>query len=217
MKPTLLNLSIIFFAFTTYFPLAFTQDGEEVKDINGNLIFPGGRYYIKPAIFGAPGGGVKLGTTQNSTCPVSVLQDYSEVISGKPVKFTIQGTSTGIILTWNTQLDIAFEEKAPECAESSKWVVVIGNFSSDGYVGSIGIGGLKNHQGKQIRNGSFSIEKSGLGYKFVFCPKYNPPQPAVCLDVGRFDQENGRLLIVSTRTPFEVVFVDADATDQSSI
>lgn len=75
MKHVLFTLSLILFIFQ----LASTQDVEQVKDTNGNPIFPSGRFYIKPSIFGAAGGGLKLGEKNNSTCPLIVLQDYSEL------------------------------------------------------------------------------------------------------------------------------------------
>ncbi|TKY45027.1 Kunitz-type trypsin inhibitor 2 protein [Spatholobus suberectus] len=134
MKPEiLLTFTFLLFAFTTNLPLAFSQGAEQVLDTNGNPIFPAGRYYILPAIFGAAGGGVKLGETGNSTCPVTVLQDFSEIANGGAVKFTIPGTSPGIIFT-GIPLDIAFEEK-PDCAKSSKWVVVVDDFPGE-WVGS---------------------------------------------------------------------------------
>ncbi|XP_061351734.1 kunitz-type trypsin inhibitor-like 1 protein [Gastrolobium bilobum] len=203
MKPASLTLFFFLFALITNLPLAFSQ-AEQVTDTNGNPIFPSGRFYILPAIFGAAGGGVRLGQTGNSNCSVTVLQDYSEVINGLPVKFSIPGVSTGIIFT-GTPLDIAFEEK-PECAESSKWVVVVDDFPREW----VGIGGVEDHLGKQILNGTFNIQKYDLGYKLVFCPTITD----VCSDIGRYDDENGRRLILITDDddPFQIVFLDADGT-----
>ncbi|RDX78593.1 Kunitz-type trypsin inhibitor-like 2 protein, partial [Mucuna pruriens] len=180
MKPALFfTLLFLFLAFTTNLPLALSQGVEQVLDTNGNPIFPAGRYFILPAIFGAAGGGVRLGETDNSTCPVTVLQDYSEVVRGDAVKFTIPGISPGIIFT-GTQLDIAFEEN-PECATSTKWVVVVDDFPGEW----VGIGGAGNHPGKQIIT-------------------------------GRYDDEKGRRLILTNGDPYQVVFVDADATGRST-
>lgn len=95
-----LTLSFIpLFALITNLPLVFSNNVEQVLDTNGNPIFPGGTYYIMPAMFGPPGGGLKLSKTGNSDCPVTVLQDYSEVFHGLPVKFNIPGISPGIIFT----------------------------------------------------------------------------------------------------------------------
>ncbi|XP_061351737.1 kunitz-type trypsin inhibitor-like 2 protein [Gastrolobium bilobum] len=213
MKPALLTLSFFLFALITNLPLAFSsQVVEQVLDTNGKPIFPGGKYYILPAIFGAAGGGVRLGKTGNSKCPVTVLQDYSEVINGLPVKFSIPGISPGIIFT-GTPLDIAFEKK-PNCAESSKWLVVIDDFPREW----VGIGGFEDHPGKQILHGTFHIQKYGFGYKLVFCPKNTAP-PGLCFDIGRYNDEKGRRLILITddNDPFQVVFVDADDTGLSSV
>ncbi|MCI72517.1 kunitz-type trypsin inhibitor-like 2 protein, partial [Trifolium medium] len=52
-----LTLSFLLFVFITNLSLAFSNDDvEQVLDINGNAIFPGGEYYILPALRG-PGGG----------------------------------------------------------------------------------------------------------------------------------------------------------------
>lgn len=96
MKPTLL-LSLSFLPLFAL--LALSEDVEQVVDISGNPIFPGGTYYIMPSTWGAAGGGLKLGRTGNSNCPVTVLQDYSEIFRGTPVKFSIPGISPGIIFT----------------------------------------------------------------------------------------------------------------------
>ncbi|RDY09568.1 Kunitz-type trypsin inhibitor-like 2 protein, partial [Mucuna pruriens] len=210
MKPVLLlTLSFLpLFAFLTNLPLAFSDDVEQVLDIKGNPIFPGGTYYIVPAIRGPPGGGVRLGKTGNSKCPVTVLQDYSELVNGLPVKFTIPGISPGIIFT-GTTLEIEFAEK-PWCAESSKWVVFVDNEIQKACVG---IGGPQGHPGQQTFGGTFHIQKYGFGYKLVFCITGSP----TCLDIGKFDAqrgEGGRRLNLTEHEPFEVVFIEASDFDE---
>ncbi|KAJ1417270.1 Proteinase inhibitor I3, Kunitz legume [Sesbania bispinosa] len=213
MKPTfLLTLSFLLFAFTTDLPLAFSQEGiEQVKDVAGNPIFPGGRFYIVSAIRGAGGGGVTLGQTRDSTCPVAVVQEPIDIWRGMPVKFKIPGISPGIIFTNITDLDIVFEEK-PECAESSKWVVVAERdeiFPQQW----VGIGGAGDHPGKNIISGRFNIQRYGdRAYKLVFCST-----SGVCSNIGRFIRGNERRLILTNDSAFRVVFVDADAVDESSI
>ncbi|XP_061351745.1 kunitz-type trypsin inhibitor-like 2 protein [Gastrolobium bilobum] len=211
MKPALLTLSFFLFALMTNLPLVFSQVVEQVLDSNGKPIFPGGKYYILPVIIGS--GGVRLDKTGNSKCPVTVLQDYSPFIKGLPVKFSIPGISPGIIFT-GTPLDITFEKK-PKCAESSKWVVVVDDFPREW----VGIGGLEDHRGKQILNGTFNIQKyDKRSYKLVFCPRITAP-PGLCFNIGRYNDENGRRLILITddNDPFQVVFEDADGTGLSSV
>ncbi|KAK7270775.1 hypothetical protein RJT34_26186 [Clitoria ternatea] len=211
---TLLTVSFFLFSFITNLPLIFSKGAEQVLDTNGNPIFPGSRVYIMPAIFGAAGGGVRLGQTGNSTCPVTVLQDYSEVVTGLSVKFTILAdVSTGIIFT-GTELEIEFEEK-PACASSSKWVVVVDDFPGGAWVG---IGGDEDHQGKQVLSGGrFNIQKYDVAYKIVFCPEVTAP-PGLCYDIGRRDNnENGRRLVLTNGDPYQVVFVDADATGTTTV
>ena len=212
MKPTFLTLSLLLFVLTTYFSLSFAQPSEQVFDRNGNPMFPGGKFYIMPAIFGAAGGGLRLGKTGNSKCPLTVLQDYSEVVNGLPVKFTRLVGGIDIIST-NTPLDIAFTTK-PECAESSKWVLV------DEYSKLTGpwvsIGGTEDIKGKDILNGVFQIQKHGFGYKLVFCPEITAP-PGACYDIGRRNDVTGRRLILAENDPFEIVFVDATGNGSSVV
>ncbi|CAJ1952471.1 unnamed protein product [Sphenostylis stenocarpa] len=209
MKPTLV-LALTFLpllAFLTNLPSAFSGDVEQVVDVNGDPIFPGLKYYIIPAIRGPPGGGLKLAQTGNSKCPLTVLQDYSEVFRGFPVRFTIPGVSPGIIFT-GTPLEIEFVE-SPWCAESSKWVVFVDETIQKGCVG---IGGAEGHPGQQVYGGKFHIEKYKFGYKLVFC--INGAQ--ACLDIGRFDAKNGedgRRLNLTEHEAFDIVFVEASQVD----
>ncbi|XP_015966026.1 kunitz-type trypsin inhibitor-like 2 protein [Arachis duranensis] len=195
MKSALVPL-FLFFAF----PLAFAQ---QVLDSNGNPIFPGREYYILPAIFGPPGGGVKLATTGNSKCPVTVLQDYSEVVNGISVKFTIPGVST-LEIYEGTPLEIEFTKK-PKCADSSKWIIFVDNEIAKACVG---IGGPEDHPGQQTFPGTFSIKKYKFGYKLVFCVAGSP----TCLDIGRFDNgEGGRRLNLTEGEAFDIVFVESSS------
>ena len=212
MKPTFSTLSFVLFALTTYFSLSLTQASEQVFDTNGNPIFPGGKFYILPAIFGAAGGGLRLGETKNSKCPLTVLQDYSEVVNGLPVKFSRIGAGIDIIST-NTPLDIAFTTK-PKCAESSKWVLVDDYNKLTGPW--VGIGGTEDNEGKHIIDGFFQIQKHGFGYKLVFCPSITAP-PGACYDIGRHNDFTGRLLVLANNDPYEVVFVDASENGRSLV
>lgn len=99
-----LILSFFLFAFITKLPLAFSDDVEQVVDVNGEPIFPGGKYYIRPLVRGPPGGGLFLSKTGDLKCPVTVLQSYREVENGIPVKFSIPGISPGIIFTGTSLL-----------------------------------------------------------------------------------------------------------------
>jgi len=95
MKRTLV-VAFSFLAFLTNLPSGFSDDA--VFDISGNPVVTDRRYYILPAIRGPQGGGLKLAKTGNSQCPLTVLQDYSEVFRGSPVKFTV-AEPTPLILT----------------------------------------------------------------------------------------------------------------------
>nr|P81726.1 RecName: Full=Subtilisin inhibitor CLSI-II; Contains: RecName: Full=Subtilisin inhibitor CLSI-III [Canavalia lineata] len=183
------------------------NDVDVVMDASSKPIFPGGEYYIMPAIWGPPGGGVRLAKTRNSDCPVTVLQDYGEVIFGQPVKFTLPGRGSGLIIT-NTPVEEFI--KKPECASSSKWSVFVDDEIEKACVG---IGGHEDHPGEQVFSGTFTIQKSRTpynSYKLVFCES----DSSTCSDIGRYDNnEGGRRLILTHHNPFQVVFMDASTFD----
>jgi hypothetical protein len=80
-------------------------------DINGNPIFPRGKYYILPTIRGLVDGVLRLGKSSDLECEAIVKQDYIEVINVLLVKFNIPGISPGIIFI-GTQIETEFTKKA---------------------------------------------------------------------------------------------------------
>lgn len=209
-----LTFSFLIFVFITNFSLTFSINFvEQVLDVNGNPIFPGGKYYILPAIRGPAGGGLRLAKTGNSECDVTVLQDYHEVINGVPVKFSIPGISPGIIFT-GTSIEIEFT-KRPNCAESSKWLIFVDDVIQKACVG---IGGPENYPDFKTLSGTFNIEKheSEFGYRLGYCVKDSP----TCLDIGRSDgneDEGGSRLNLTHQIAYAVVFVDADSYEAGVI
>ena len=201
MKPSPLTLFFLLFAF----PIAFSNDAQPVVDIYGDPVLPGGKYHIMPPFWGGAGGGVRLGKTGNSKCPVTVLQDYSDLVSGISVNFSIPGVSTGGEIYTGTPLEIAFTEK-PKCAQSSKWEVFIDSGIQKSYVG---IGEHQDHPGEQTLYGIFNIQNHLNGYKFVFCAIGLPS----CFDIGRFDNraDGGRRLVLTNNDPFNIVFIESSS------
>jgi hypothetical protein len=209
MNPTLLTtLSFLIFALTTYFPLAFT---ENVYDTDEYPLAPGENYYIlQTNTSGQEGGGLMLG--KNSlfeTCPLTVYQQFCEDDDdGLPVRFKV--TNGGDVISEESNLEIEFVNKnLPECAQSSKWLVVEDLSFTRRW---ITIGAL---EGYEIFNGVFKIKKQGLGYKlivFIF-EEY---------DIKRLNGVNGRRFIVTNSKlkqyhPFEVKFVNANRHGGRSI
>nr|1R8N_A Chain A, Kunitz trypsin inhibitor [Delonix regia] len=175
------------------------SDAEKVYDIEGYPVFLGSEYYIVSAIIGAGGGGVRPGRTRGSMCPMSIIQEQSDLQMGLPVRFSSPEEKQGKIYT-DTELEIEFVEK-PDCAESSKWVIV-----KDSGEARVAIGGSEDHPQGELVRGFFKIEKLGsLAYKLVFCPKSDSGS---CSDIG-INYEGRRSLVLksSDDVPFRVVFV----------
>lgn len=205
MKPTLVTtLCFLLFSFITCFPLPFTQAAIIVKDIYGNPVVPSGRYYIWPDYL-ISGGEFRLGKTGNSTCPLTVLQDYSNLGRGLPVKFTPQNQpSSDDPITLGLRIDIAFENK-PDCAKSSKWLVVEAkNEFPTPWLAIDGTG--KN----AYDNGWFElIGYKRTGYLIYFCHKLSSTQ-GECRYISRKNDKNGMRLVFEDGDYLAAVFVNVD-------
>jgi hypothetical protein len=210
MNPTLTTtLSFLIFALTTFFPLAFT---ENVYDTDGYPLAPGENYYIlQTNTSGQEGGGFMLGKYDlRETCPLTVFQQFCEDDDdGLSVRFKV--TNGGDVISEESNLEIEFVNKnLPECAQSSKWLVVEDISFTRRW---ITIGAL---EGYEIFNGVFKIKKQGLGYKLVFVFQLEQ------YDIKRFNGVNGRRFIVTDSKfkmyhPFEVKFVNANRHGGRSI
>ena len=177
MKPAILALSFLLFAF----PLAFSNDFRQtVLDVDGNPVVPGSEYFILTNLIGQKYRGVvTLRITGNSTCPATV-EVYFGLYASIPVKFTPAGVNTSEIFT-NTQLEIKFP-KDRVCVESPKWVVVVDSDMQQTYVG---IGGPEDHPGQQTYSGTFKIlTSSNDKYGLAFCKPIIDDEPSVCWNIS---------------------------------
>ncbi|CAJ2666911.1 unnamed protein product [Trifolium pratense] len=192
MKPTLLTtLSLILFALTTHFPLSFTQESVPVLDTDGNPLIPGAKYYILPTTPGLEeGGGLRLGITKGQKCPITIIQDFSETFLGLPVKFNVKDGEDTILEDYS-RIDIEFNTK-PECAHSSKWVLVENNTYRTAWICIGSIEDIKDSNGNVI-NGVFSIMKECSGfYKLV----YRSSALGGFTDIKSYDDITGRRLVI---------------------
>jgi hypothetical protein len=213
MKPTLVTtLCFLLFALTTNFPIAFTQDAEQVKDTDGNPVVSHGEYYIYPAS-GTTGGGLKLGMPGNQDCPLTaVFEDtFPEAERSKGTRmevfdyYDLEYNAVMSVGTQPAEFEVVVDNSQTQCTESNKWVMV----NEIGQLPYVGIKGINDN--RTIINGWFIIQKHGSGYKLQFCPISQ-----VCVDIGRkkFDGEDVWRLVLNTlniEDIFEFVFVRATA------
>ncbi|KAI4352001.1 hypothetical protein L6164_006294 [Bauhinia variegata] len=198
---TALSTLLFFLLYAFTIKLSFTS-AEPVLDVNGDLLLPSNQYYVLPLIW-ALGGGLRPGKIHDSTCPVGVVQDFSELSDGVPLGFS-PVPDIGIVPA-NTPLSIAFAE-APRCAESGTWIVVKEDLR-EGL--SLGIGGPRDHPNHEIVRGHFTIHRDGMGYRINFLPSTGG---ATSGHVGRiFDQFGKRRLVVTDKDPYLVVFKKASS------
>ncbi|WJX66735.1 hypothetical protein P8452_51265 [Trifolium repens] len=195
MKPTLIlsTLSFLLFALTTHFPLSFTQD-ISVKDTDGDPLVPGTKYYIFPTTPGREGGGgLRVGLTTGQKCPITVIQDFSVNFRGLPVKFNVKDGEKTILEDYS-KIDIEFDTK-PECAHSSKWVLVENLKYRTAWISIGSIEDVKASNANVI-DGVFYIKNQWIGYKFVYMLVYWSPALGGFSVINSYDDIDGRRLVI---------------------
>jgi len=103
-----------------------------------------------------------------------------------------------------TRIVIKVIDTPPPCAASPDWLVYLDPETNKA---GLGIGGPEGHPGQTIFNGTFHIEESDHGYRFVFCVD----GLQACSDVGLLDPrkgEDGRRLNLTRTEPFEFEFIE---------
>ncbi|RDX66531.1 Kunitz-type trypsin inhibitor-like 1 protein, partial [Mucuna pruriens] len=213
MKGVLVLTLSFLLGFLSNLPLGFSDDGL-VRDTNGNTVAESRKYYIKPGNENpAPrGGGIRLALTENTDCPVTVFQAYSEAVRGIPVYFHVPYPVIPGRVHTEAMLLIEFTKK-PKCVSAP---YTFWSFFEDKTMGKayLGIGGPDDHPGDKRRIGRFYIKKHGSGYKLIFCDAGTDN----CSYVGRYDDvENGIRLVLTPDQPFQFVIVDASSNSHGTI
>ncbi|XP_054785962.1 kunitz-type serine protease inhibitor DrTI-like [Prosopis cineraria] len=205
MKPAATSLIttlsfLLWLSFTTTKPLTSQASAsEQVLDINGDPIFPGREYYFVSATWGPLCGGPKPERTgDSSSCSYSVILERFDVMLGEPIRVRVPGISTGTISVGSFNAEIEFVKEPTGCADSSKLV----------------IGGSKDHPQWSLVNGAFKIDQmGGLGYKLVFCTRFNFQASNSCYGVGIKYQDGKKHLVLKEtedESPFRVLFMKKD-------
>ncbi|KAJ7975433.1 Kunitz trypsin inhibitor [Quillaja saponaria] len=199
-SPLLLALSgfIILLSFISAKP--FLASAELVLDAYGEPLQWSNNYYVSPHIWGPTGGGLSLGTLNNS-CPHYVIQEKSEVQRGLPIKFS-PVFSRFIFVTTNTPLTIQTINET-ECIESLVWKLV--KESTGLWLVSTNGTASPGPEGIASR---FVIERIGTSfpaYKIVFCL---PTIPTSCKGLGRYFSKDGERYLAwgDEIEPFPIVF-----------
>lgn len=189
------NLSLLLWLFTSTTILAQSEN-EQVLDRKGNPLERGKEYYIKPAI--TDSGGRFTLINRNSSCPLYVGQENTDLGKGLPVIFTPFAKEDKVVKV-ERDFKVKFSGSST-CVESTEWKV----------------GDRDSKSGRRFiitgtdRYNYFRITKTQFGgiYNIEFCP-------SVC-DICRFEcgtlgglRENGKILSALGDNKLPVEFIKA--------
>ncbi|KAL8041717.1 hypothetical protein ABFX02_09G002100 [Erythranthe guttata] len=210
MKTTATHLSLCFILFSIHtIPLlsSAAEAPPPVLDIAGKELRAGVNYYILPVIRGR-GGGLSLASTGNNTCPLSVVQEQSELKKGLPLTFHPVDPKKGVVRL-STDHNIKFSASTI-CVQSTVW-----RLDNDESTGKyfVNTGGVEGNPGSGSISNWFKIEAYGSGdYKLLFCPTVCNFCKVICRDVGIVVQDGKRrlgLTLTDDVTPFPIMFKKA--------
>ncbi|KAL8543448.1 hypothetical protein ACS0TY_004113 [Phlomoides rotata] len=166
--------------------LVFSQQSTPVLDVDGNQLQTNTKYYIFSR--GGGGGGLALSIRDRRIpCPPNVVQENDASSKGLSLEiFPVDKKQPRI----STQSDLNFVLiGATTCVQSTVWKLGIPDpFTRQRYVRS---GGVLGRPGAETVGNWFKMERSGEGYKIVYCPSVCSSCKVDCGEVGLF-VENGQ-------------------------
>lgn len=184
-------------------PAPAEPDSDLVLDTSGKPLRIRFTYYILPVSHGS-GGGLELTNTNNTKCPLDVVQSSDDTPGIPATFFPFNLNKDGVPVL--TDLNIMFPNRYTTCPESPVWK--LDHYSptepSD-KVYFITTGGVVGNPAPETLRNWFKIKKFGDGYKFVHCPSVCSFCDIVCKDVGIIVQ-NGKRRVALTDVPYNVVF-----------
>lgn len=173
----------------------------QLRDLDGNLVRSGTKYYILPVIRGM-GGGLIPASTRNESCPLDVVQANQEVNNGMPLTFTPVNPKKGVIRE-STDLNIIFSA-ASTCIQSNVWMLE--EYDGQLIVTSHGVAG---NPGQETISNWFKIEKYEDHYKLMFCPTVCDICKPVCGNIGVVIAKNGSRRLAISEVPLKIMFKKA--------
>ncbi|KAL2485355.1 Kunitz family trypsin and protease inhibitor protein [Abeliophyllum distichum] len=209
-----MNTKSLFLPFFLLFILPNSLLGEvskpppdPVRDTFGKLVRTKFAYYILPLSY-LSGGGFDLINTNNSTCPLDIVQSGYDTL-GIPVAFFPVNLKKSVIRVF-TDLNIMFPNKYTVCPETPVWKLdhyypkdLLDPDYRDYFITT---GGVVGNPGPETLANWFKIQKFEDGYKLLHCPNVCTNYcDVVCKDVGIYAQ-NGHTRLALTNVPFKVVF-----------
>ncbi|KAF5726104.1 hypothetical protein HS088_TW23G00845 [Tripterygium wilfordii] len=202
MKATFLILFFLVIAFVIKPLPAAADDPEPVLDKDSEQVKAGLDYYILPK---DPklGGGFTLASIENTSCPLDVIQERDDALSGYPVRFSTVNSDNGVVYI-SADLNIKFSRVKTACVSSPVWKVDRYNASEGPYF--VSVGGVEKNPGPDTVANWFKIEKFNDDYKLVFCPNVcNSSCNIPCRSFGMY-KNNGIRRLALSRRPVKFIF-----------
>ncbi|KAD5316769.1 hypothetical protein R6Q59_031932 [Mikania micrantha] len=165
----------------------FSSDSasDPVLDAFGKNLHAGVKYYALPAAGYGEYGGLVL-KTGNRSCPAEVAQSRGDD-NGLPLTFTPVNPKKGVIRL-STDVNVKFSGPT-SCHQSNIWKLKYDKAMKE-Y--AVVVGGVEGNPGPKTLDNWFKIEKTNVGYKFVFCPSVcSYCKKVMCRNVGIVLDEDG--------------------------
>ncbi|XP_058773578.1 kunitz type trypsin inhibitor 106-like [Vicia villosa] len=188
------SLSLLLWLFMAA-PILAQSENEQVLDTKGNPLVSGKEYYIKPAI--TDSGGRFTLISRNTSCPLYVGQENTDLGKGLPVIFTPFAKEDKVI---KIERDFKVKFSASSiCVQSTEWKV-----SGDS------INGRRLIITGTDRYNYFRIAKTQFGgiYNIEFCPSVCSTCRFACGTLGGL-RENGKILQALDGNKLPVEFIKA--------
>ncbi|XP_050896406.1 kunitz type trypsin inhibitor 106 [Lathyrus oleraceus] len=191
IKITSLSLLLWLFMATT---ILAQSENEQVLDTKGNPLESGKEYYIKPAI--TDSGGRFTLISRNTSCPLYVGQENTDLGKGLPVIFTPFAKEDKVVKV-GRDFKVIFSASSI-CVQSTEWKV----------------GDRDSKSGRRLiitgtdRYNYFRIGKTQGIYNIEFCPSVCNTCRFACGTLGGL-HENGKILLALDGNKLPVEFIKA--------
>ncbi|KAJ7975414.1 Kunitz trypsin inhibitor [Quillaja saponaria] len=210
MKTSFLAALTTFLLFALITTKPSVVEADMVFDTDGNPVEWLRDYYILPFTGGPLGGGLTLGSRNNRSCPLYVIQEHSDFLpKGLTVSFSPK-TSRLLFVTPNDRLSITTTTPTiPTCELLLVWQLV--PESNSLWLVSIGGSSASLYSVFKI------VPYKSYSYNILFCTR-SPVFPSPCKGLGIYYGKDGTIYLAlgDNIEPFPFMFQKADEANSEN-